>query len=488
MTKINNIAKNTSYFTLALILQKIISFSYFIILARFLGPADLGKYYFAISFTSLFAIIIDIGLANVLVREFARFGKKKDGSKNHKITDLVRGTMAIKIFLSIISLLAVISIINLMGYPELTKSLVYLSAICMVLDSFTASFFAMIRGFHNLIFESISSVIFQLITLTLGITFLNLGLSLRWVMGALVSASVFNFSYSFILVTLKWKINLIPKWSKGLAKQIIILTSPFAFFAIFQRAYFYLDSVLLSILSGDRAVGIYQVPFKIIYALQFLPLAFVASLYPAMSSYWLNNKKQLAISFERAMHYLIIISIPISAGVIVLADKIILLFKSGFNDAIIPMQIIMLAVFFIFINFPIGSLLNATERQKINTYNMIAVTITSVVLNIILIPKFSAIGASITVLITNFMMFVLGIYWVPKLIDFKVRQIFSFFLKALFSALIMAFTVFYLKDSINLFLVVLIGAFIYALILLIVGGIKIKDIKSIINSFLKKSA
>src|SRR3989338_3907847 len=70
--KIANIAKNTSYFTLALVLQKIISFTYFTLIARALGPEDLGKYYFAISFASVFSILIDIGLTNVLTREIAR--------------------------------------------------------------------------------------------------------------------------------------------------------------------------------------------------------------------------------------------------------------------------------------------------------------------------------------------------------------------------------------------------------------------------------
>ena len=57
--KISNIAKNTSYFTLALILQKVISFSYFTIIARALGPEDLGKYYFAIAFASVAIILTD---------------------------------------------------------------------------------------------------------------------------------------------------------------------------------------------------------------------------------------------------------------------------------------------------------------------------------------------------------------------------------------------------------------------------------------------
>ena len=67
MQKIQSIAKNTSYFTLALIIQKVISFAYFAVLARNLAPAELGQYYLAISFTTIFAIFVDLGLANILV-------------------------------------------------------------------------------------------------------------------------------------------------------------------------------------------------------------------------------------------------------------------------------------------------------------------------------------------------------------------------------------------------------------------------------------
>ncbi|HRH22094.1 MAG TPA: oligosaccharide flippase family protein, partial [bacterium] len=70
--KIGNLARNTSYFTLALIGQKLISLAYFTIYARVLGPADLGKYYFALSFTTIFSIALDLGLTNLLTREVAK--------------------------------------------------------------------------------------------------------------------------------------------------------------------------------------------------------------------------------------------------------------------------------------------------------------------------------------------------------------------------------------------------------------------------------
>jgi len=478
MTKIANVAKNTSYLTLALILQKIISFTYFTFLARSLGPDDLGKYYFAISFTTIFAIFIDLGLVNVLTREVAK--------TQEKAKDLLGNVLFLKIPLAAVALLAVALMINLMGYPAITKNLVYISSICMILDSFSTTFFAVIRGFHNLKFESIASVIFQLIVMVFGLAALYSGLGLVWIMVSLALASAFNFIYSSFILWKRWHIRIFPVYNEALTKIIIKIAIPFGLFAVFQRVYTYLDSVLLSIIAGDRYVGLYQIAFKIVFALQFLPMAFTASLYPAMSSYWVDNRQQLAISFERAMNYLIIISLPISFGIAVLAGKIMVIFRSGFTEAILPMQIIIMSLLFVFINFPIGSLLNACDRQKINTINMIVVTIFSIILNLILIPKYQAVGASITVLLTNFLMFALGIIQVEKIIKYSKKKIALVFLKSFLAAGIMAAAIWYLKFSVNIFILAIGGGLFYFAALLASGGFRKEDIVSIYNSFLSK--
>ncbi|MFH1583027.1 MAG: flippase, partial [Candidatus Falkowbacteria bacterium] len=413
--KITNIAKNTSYFTLALILQKVISFTYFILIARAIGSADLGKYYFAISLTSIFGIFIDIGQSSVLTREVAKRAEMAE--------KLFSSVFLIKLPLALLSILAVFSFINFSSYPEITRQLVYLSMFCMVLDSFTLTFFAVSRGFHNLKYESISSVIFQLIVFIVVLAVLKFNLGLIWLMMSLVLASLYNFLFSFYVLRKKWGLKIDWRPDKTLIKNILLISLPFAVYAIFQRVYMYLDSVLLSLFSGDHQVGIYQIPFKIIFALQFLPLAFVASLFPALSSYWKKNREQLAITFERAMNYLIIISLPISVGGMVLADKIIIIFKSGYNDAILPLQITMAAVIFMFLNFSVGSLLNACDRQKTNTVNMGIALAASVILNLILIPRLEAAGASLTVLLTNLFMFILGMRVVPQIIKYDYKKI-----------------------------------------------------------------
>ncbi|MDD5291490.1 MAG: flippase [Patescibacteria group bacterium] len=478
MTKITNIAKNTSYLTLALIMQKVISFTYFTLLARNLGPEDLGKYYFAISFTTIFAIFIDLGLINVLTREVAK--------SQERAKELLGSVLVIKIPLAALALLVVGVMINLMDYPEITRNLVYLSSACMVLDSFTTTFFAVIRGFHNLKFESIAAVAFQLIIMAFGLTALYSGQGLYWIMGALVMASTFNFIYSFLVLWRKMGIKIRPVYDRALVKLIMHIAIPFGLYAVFQRVYTYLDSVLLSIMAGDKYVGLYQIAFKIIFALQFLPLAFTASLYPAMSSYWVNNRKQLSVSFERAMNYLIIISLPITVGTIVTANKIILVFKSGFAEAVLPMQIIIASLVFLFVNFPIGSLLNACDRQKTNTINMGIVMAFSVVLNLFLISRFQAIGASLTVLFSNILMFILGIYWVGKIIDYRKIKIILVFLKSLIAAGLMGGLVLYFKPLVNIFILVPSAAILYFILLFLLGGFKKEDIISIYKSFAKK--
>jgi O-antigen/teichoic acid export membrane protein len=470
----NNIAKNTSYFTLALIIQKVITFSYFTILARNLDPDYLGKYFLAISITTMFSVIIDIGLSNLLTREVAKvaltppapLSKLGEGGEG-KAQRLISTVIAIKLPLALLALACIYLTVNLLNYPELVRHLVYISAIPMLLDSFTASFFAVIRGFHNLKYESFASVMYMGIAMFVGVLFLKRGYSLTWIMSALAIASTFYFLYALGSLMIRYKILPLPNWRSKLLKPYFLLTIPFGLYALLQRAFTYLDTVLLSKLATDWDVGIYQIAFKIIFALQFLPMAFIASLYPAFASYWakkqtppcpspwqgrgranedvgnspspcqgggqeggLGDTPQIVITFERAMNYLTVISLPISVGVIVLADVIIKIFKPEYVDAILPLQIIMASLLFLFINFPIGALLNACDKQKVNTLNMGITLAISISFNIFLIPMYQATGAAITVFIANFSMFILGMIQVPKIIELRIFKIIYSFSKS----------------------------------------------------------
>ncbi|MBN2884768.1 flippase [Patescibacteria group bacterium] len=473
MNKVANIAKNTSYLTLALIVQKVMSFSYFIILARFLGLDSLGQYYTAISFTTIFSIFIDFGFANVLTREVAK--------NQEKASDYLRSVLGIKLILAAITIVVAI-LVAYFVYDYRLLLLIAVSCLSMFLDSFTTTFFSVVRGFHNLKFESIASVAFQFIILVLGYLLMRAGYPLVYLLLAIVIASLFNFLYSAGIVKKYLHLKIRPQWNLDKIKVVFNISWPFALYQIFQRLFTYLDTLLLGFIAGYGQVGLYQIAFKLIFALQFLPMAFNASLYPAMSAYWQNNHEQLRISFERAINYLLIISLPIIFGIFALADKIVPLFKAG-PEAVWPLRISILALVFIFLNFPVGALLNACDRQRRNTTNMAIVTFVSLGLNLFFIPQWQALGASITVLISNLLMLLLGLFSMRGLIVYRPVKNAQTLLAALSSALLMALIIYLFKQYIHIFIAVIIGGLIYFVALILLGGVKKADIRSIITSF-----
>ena len=77
------LTQNTTYYTVALVFQKVLAFVYFTFLARGLAVDELGKYAFAFAFTTIFSVLIDVGLSSVLTREIA-----KDKSKTSELLQL----------------------------------------------------------------------------------------------------------------------------------------------------------------------------------------------------------------------------------------------------------------------------------------------------------------------------------------------------------------------------------------------------------------
>ena len=163
-----------------------------------------------------------------------------------------------------------------------------------------------------------------------------------------------------------------------------------------------------------------------------------------------------------------------------------LIFKSGYNEAILPLQITMAAVIFMFLNFPVGSLLNACDRQKTNTINMGVVLAASVILNLILIPRYQAAGASLTALLTNLLMFILGMSVVPRITKYDYKKIIIMLIKSLLAVAVMGAVGYYLKNQVNLLITVVLAGASYFIALYIFKGFNKADVVSIYQSFSKK--
>lgn len=475
-----NITKNTTWLTASYIFQKIFAFVYFTLIARWLGAADIGSFVFAVSLATILSVFIDFGLSPVLIRESAKFKEKANKYLNNVIS--------IKLAFAVITYLALIIIINLLNKPAETQIMVYLAGLVMIFDSYSLSFWGIFRGFRNLKYEAIGIAINQIFIIIVGLAGVLLKFPIYILVIALLSGSLFSFLYSLILIKAKLGFKLKFEWNKGILKTLLRIAIPFALAGIFVRVYSYIDQVLLSTLIGDQSLGWYSVAYKITYAMQFIPAAFAAAIFPAMSHYYINQKDKLQNIFEKSIYLLIIISIPIAFGVFSLADQIILLlYTAEYQQSILTLQIFIFAAIALFINYPIGSILNACDKQAVNTANMGITMVLNIILNIILIPLYQHIGAAIAALISLTALVILNFIWVPKIINFDYKYLLIKLIKALFASLLMALVIIYLKPNINFIVLIFGGAMIYLGLMYLIKGFQLSDLKYLKQSFFKKN-
>lgn len=484
MVSSKKITANTSFFMTALVIQKVLSFVYFTILARNLGAESIGQYFFAVSFATMFSVLVDLGLSPLLIRQVARVGDEKENlDDNEESLKWFHQIFTLKLIFAAITALILITLDLLLYYNDPVRNLIFLTTLIIIIDSFTLFFYAFIRGRQNLKFESWGTIIFQIIVIITGISLLQITSNVFVMLSVLFLASLFNMIYSAIILHKKFNIKLKIYFSKDLAKKIMSIALPFALAAIFAKVYAYVDTFLLKMFMGDEEVGFYSVAYKITFSLQFIPLAFVAALYPAFSNYFKNDKDKLTRTFAKSFNYLAFVAVPVSFGIIALASEIVAkLYTSEFSYSIWPLQVLIASIPFLFINFSLSSFLNATERQKINTKNLGIIMILNIILNLIFIPRFGIWGASLSSSLSTLFLFILNLRQVMKVVHMPIR-FFKPLLGIVFSSIFMYIVVVFVKDNIGWLFSIFVGGLVYLFFSLITKTIKKEDFIFIKNSF-----
>ena len=174
-----------------------------------------------------------------------------------------------------------------------------------------------------------------------------------------------------------------------------------------------IDVVILSYVKGSEAVGWYTGATTIIDTLAFIPAAFITAIYPIFANYFQSSPGSLVKAYESSFKYLAILSIPVAAGTTLIGDKIILYaYHSSFAQSILALQIIVWSVPALFLYSLFGLMLSATDRQHLGMRAGIAYAVINIMLNMILIPYLSFIGASIVNVCTKIILFFFLYYFV----------------------------------------------------------------------------
>lgn len=468
------VAKNTAYLVAAFVGQKILSLIYFTIIARAVGVEGSGRYFLALSLTTIFSVMVDLGLSNTLIRETAK--RPEDAGK------LLANVLGLKVGLALIAVAGVHATARMLGYSEETRTMISIASAVMVLDATHLVFYGVMRGFQNLRYEAIGVISGQAVTIMSGIFFVKSGFPLPYLVVALLIGSTWNTIWSGTMLVRKFGVRPEFKFDPAMARFFVKVTLPFALAGIFSRVYSYVDSIMLSKLVSEAEVGIYGVGYKIAFAFQFLPMAFAAAVYPAMSEYYVKDRTKLARIFGVSMSYLLLAAVPIVFGIAVLSEPIVAaVYGPAFAASAGPLRILMFSLIFAFLYWPCGSLLNACDRQAENTAVMGATMVGNVILNAFLVPKFASTGAAIAALVGNAMLFG-GAYWRSRgLVQLDARPVLWNSLRIMVSGLGMAGALLLLMPYLHPIILIPFGALVYVGLIFATRAVTVAEVRLMAN-------
>lgn len=457
-----SVTQNATFLTAASILQRIISFTYFIFIARAVGVDNTGQYFFAIAFTSIFTVVADFGLNAVLTREASR--------REGELINFANTVFWTKIIFGIISYGLVVLFANLLDYSVSLKHLIFLSGITMFFDNIHSTFYSLFRASKNLLYEAVGIVGSQFLTLLIGGTALLLKWPLYWLILAYTIPSGCNVIYSFISAYTRLNLRLRFVWDRKIGRWFLGMSVMFALAGIINRLYSYSDSLLMSKILSVRDLGLWSVPYKITFAFQFIPAALTASIYPAMSALFFSDPQRIGVLFAKAWRYLFFIVLPIAFGLLAIAEPVIVkLYGVSYLPSVPILRVLLVSLIFSFLTFVNGATLNAVNRHKIQTILLAVSLLISVSMNWFLLPVWGIGGAAFTALTSNIILFLGGIIMVRRAVDIPINLIFSYAWKIFISAVIMGLSAFVLVQKINFIIVIPLAAIIYFIILFLTG-------------------
>ncbi len=383
-----------------------------------IGDISYGEYFVIFNFSLVLSIFLDFGLTY--------FNNKNIAQNTQLLSKHFSKMLGLKLALGFFYML----IILLLGYFVQGYNIKLL--VILGINSFFLSFIIFLRSnlqaLHLFRVDSVVSVLDRVIMIIIVMSML-LGL-----FG--MEVTIMNFVYAqtigyalttcvaFVIVLNKthtFKLN----WDWAFNRMILKKSMPYAVLVLLMAFYNRLDSVMIEkILPGDlgkEQSGIYAKGFRLLDAANQIAYLFSVQLLPLFSR-MVKQKENIENVVKLAFTLLLTPALIVSVSTIFYAEDFFDKIYTGDTNGHLIFAVLMNCFTAISLSYIFGTLLTASGNLKKQNWVALGGIIVNVALNVILIPRFMALGSAIASLVTQLTTGLLQVYICYKVFHFKINK------------------------------------------------------------------
>lgn len=365
--------------------------------ARYLGPEQFGLLNYAAVFPAALLSVASLGLTSLLLTELVR-------QTDYSERDVLGTGFALKFAAGLLTFgLILIASYGLHYDQALMRYMIFFSSFILIFQS---------ADVLDLFFQSKTKskqsvkakTVALLISTSLKVYFLVQHYSLL-AFSALTLIEVGLTTTLMVLLYQQESGQYMLSWrfSRPLARYLLRLSWPIMVSEFFIFIYMRVNQFMIGGLSSPAELGRFSAALKLSEVWYFVAIAITSSFYPMIVKLKDQDEGAFVKGYQQLLSFLALISITISVGITLFANVIVgLLYGNQYAGVAQILVIHIWSGVFVFLGVGIGNWFVLHGLQRILLYKTIAGAVLNVLLNLLLIPRFGAVGASIATLIAYF--------------------------------------------------------------------------------------
>jgi O-antigen/teichoic acid export membrane protein len=439
----------------------------FVVIGRLIGPDQAGVFSLATTYL-LIVVTVMRGLDDLLIRQVAR--------EPNRVASYFGNFLLLRVFLAATLYVVLIFVVqNVLHYPATTIAPIIVLTFSVLPDSLAFVGQSVLLGKRRFGAPAIILGGTNLLKSVTGAVVLLHGGNLMdiawlWLIGSvfgMIALLVVAAKQAGALTKASW-LDFGPlrtHWRAAMSFSAIT-----ALTALDSQT----DTVLISIYRGEADIGWYNAATTITFSLLMLAQAYRFAVYPLMARYVEQAPDKAVVLFQKSVYYMGVIVMPMVAGVLFSAPKIVeLVFGEKFTSTIPVLQVLIVSLAFFFIGEPCNRFMLAKDRQRVMV-GLLAITAPlNLIINLLLIPRYGVVGAALARTTSSGIFFALNYGYIARNLTglTNLRNL----IRPLVASLIMAVVVLFLGQT-SILIVVLCGIVVYAVALWLVRGVLPDDV------------
>lgn len=263
-----------------------------------------------------------------------------------------------------------------------------------------------------------------------------------------------------------------------IAKMLLFFSIPVVITGLAELLLYDMGTLVVGIYMPSQFVGYYTAASPVARLPLIISMAVATSVLPATSEAMsLNDSQLLKTYILQSYRYVSLVVLPICVGTIVFATPIMTLINgSAYAPGSEALQILAVGMLFFTIYTISSSISQGLGKPTLPMMVLIGGTTIDLIFSVLLIPPFGINGAAVATTIASF--FIMSVLAYKTLQLARVSLPLGEFGKIAIASILMGVIfIFFPNNYLSLFIAIILAPFIYGVILAVIGGLTMEDIR-----------